>query len=365
MLTTIAMLWLFNYEEMLFAQDIPQQKILRNIYSVNLNTTVIPHDYDVSNSAYAHMHQASIYEQKGQLFKAVNEYNRALELEPREIMAHYNLGIVYYNIWKTLAENKTTQIEAMEYLNKAEEEFLWVREANPNIVMTCFKLGRIASIKGNTSETIYYYKEGIRLSPDNFIFYFNLASIYEEAGDLDLAIAYYKMCIKIEKTFPHAYNNLALLYEQLGYEKEAEEYYKQALKADKGHSYSQINLGSLYTRMEKYKQALKHLKKAQVLEPQNPWVYLHLGFLYEKQEQYELAYASYVKFVELKPGYSKGYYILCKLLDKMNKQSEAMLAGIVYLKLDPAGEYSLDVKYIIKKIQLDILKEARVPKEGK
>jgi tetratricopeptide (TPR) repeat protein len=333
------------------------------VQAVNLNLQVVPDYPDMTGSIYYNMHKASHYEANGQQELAIKEYLQVLELKPDDLIARYNLGSLYYERWLDLSKNQDTLNEAYKYLDLAEEEFLWINEISPGIVMVYFKLGRIASIKEEYESAIAYYTSARKLAPKNYVVCFNLATIYEETGEIDLAIVSYKDAVNLNKDFTHAYNNLGLLYERRGNLEQAIKYYNKALKTNKKYVYSHLNLGSLYTLEENYKKASKHFAIAKELEPSNPWVYLHTGYMYDAQGKYIQAFKEYSVYVKLKPLNPKGYYLICSVLKKLNMPSEAMMAGILYLKLDPQGEHSSEVKGIIKEIQNDIIKSSNISKE--
>lgn len=355
-------LWLLIIKVPVLSQNNIDFLIYNNAYSAGVVMPSVPLKNTCMKNIHVYLHNASVYYQKEQYDKAIKEYFKVLEEDPQNIIAHYNLGMIYYDRWINASDSYYEQLEARKFLNKSEEEFLWVKDNNPTISMVYFKLGRIYTIKGDIPNAISQYQDGIKVSPKNFVFYFNLASLYEDSGETDLAIAYYKDSIKLNKHYPHAYNNLALIYENKGYTEEAIKHYKKAIKLDKTYMYSYINLGSLYTNLKNYNKAHKYLSTALALEPNNPWVHMHMGNLYENENKLDLAVSEYLKFVELKPGYSKGYYLLCNLLSKMNKEPEALIVGMLYLKLDPEGQYSVDVQLIIKKIQNNIIKNQKLTK---
>lgn len=330
------------------------------IQSNGLINPIIPVDFEFKDNMAIHMHNASIFESKNDTLKAIEEYKNALEYEPRNIIAHFKLGMLYYNLWEEPGNSYDDQVEALKYLNMAEEEFLWVKDISPQITMSYFKLGRISTLKGNREKALSYYNKGIELSPDNIALRFNLASLYDDNNDIEMAIIHYKECIKINKNFTHAYNNLALIYERQGYINKSIKLYKKTLSLDEKHVYALINLGNLLTLKKQYDKASGYLVKATTLYPNNPWTHLHLGNLYEEQKQYNLALEEYYTFLKQKPNNSKGYYLLCNLLKKMDLKEEALTAGILYLRLDPNGIYSLDVKEIIKNIQTTIVKSPKV-----
>lgn len=337
-------------------------QIGNKLYTAGPITVTIPTDLKFNDNISYYLHKATEYEKKNDYIKAIKYYQKAIEVEPQHLIAHYNLGECYYSLWKACGNSYYEQLIARKFLLKAEDEYIRVNNLNPRISVVYFKLARISTIKGKTDQAIEYYNEGLKISPNNVVMLFNLASLYEDSGEIELAKIYYKKCIKEDKKFSHAYNNLGLLYEKEGDYNKALKMYKKSLKYDSKHVYSQINLGNLYTIKEKYVKAEKILSKAAEQYPLNPWVHMHLGDVYEKQEKYHLALEEYFKFANLKPEYSKCYYLICNLLDKMGKKQEALQIGVLYLEIAPDGKYALEIQLIIAKIKSEMIKKNQISK---
>lgn len=114
----------------------------------------------------------------GDLDGALTEYKKVLALDPKNPLAHNNLGIIY--------KRKGLYISAVE-------EFKAALEALPN-----------------------YFKT-----------YNNLANVYYERGYYDEAIKYYQKCLSIKPNFADAHWNLALAYEKKGENTRAVSHFKK------------------------------------------------------------------------------------------------------------------------------------------
>ncbi|MFW9867216.1 MAG: tetratricopeptide repeat protein, partial [Candidatus Thorarchaeota archaeon] len=84
-------------------------------------------------------------------------FKRVIEIDPTNYRAHYNLGIVNYNL---------------DDIEKAKQ---------------C-------------------YEEAIRIKPDYKYCFYNLGLAYEKEGDLMKALKYYEKALEIDPKFPYAFN---------------------------------------------------------------------------------------------------------------------------------------------------------------
>jgi arylsulfatase A-like enzyme/lipopolysaccharide biosynthesis regulator YciM len=118
-----------------------------------------------------HYNWALLYEEKGDLIKAVDAYKRELENIPHNFKACFNLSRVYRKMGDALEEEK--------YLNKT-------MELNSDFAMTYFYLARIYLNRGERfDEAVSLAKKGVELKPakkDLPLGYFLLADLYNRLG---------------------------------------------------------------------------------------------------------------------------------------------------------------------------------------
>jgi len=119
---------------------------------------------------------------------ALSEYKKALALDPKNALAHNNLGIIY--------KRKGLYISAVE-------EFKAALEGLPN-----------------------YFKA-----------YNNLANVYFDREYYDEAIKYYNKCLAIKPNFADAHWNLALAYEKTGEKTRAINHFKKFIEMSDAPAY--------------------------------------------------------------------------------------------------------------------------------
>ncbi|MDR1983896.1 MAG: tetratricopeptide repeat protein [Prevotellaceae bacterium] len=256
---------------------------------------------------------------KGDYDKAIEYYNKVIELKPDTETAYNNLGIAYHN--------KGDNDKAIEYYKKAIE-------LKPDDAFAYSNLGLAYDNTGNYDKAIEYYKKAIELKPDDAITYYNFGIVYYHKGDNDKAIGYWNETIILKPDYTDAYYNLGFAYYNKGDNDKAIEYYNKAveLKPDFTNAYN--NLGVAYYYKGDYDKAIEYYNKAVELKPDDATVYNNIGEAYYYKGDYDKAIEYWNKAIELKPDDAMAYYNL----------------GDAYRK---KGDYDKAIEYYNKAIEID------------
>ena len=134
-----------------------------------------------------HYNLGKIYEDNGKYDKAIEEYNKAIELNPYHYRTYLNLGNIYYKMGRI--------DEAIVHYKKA-------LSFNPNDYKAWNNLGTISIQKGLYEEAIKNYKRAIEIKPDYVFCLNNLGELYFNLGDNESALHYLHCSLEIEPTQP-------------------------------------------------------------------------------------------------------------------------------------------------------------------
>jgi tetratricopeptide (TPR) repeat protein len=137
----------------------------------------------------AHNNLGFLFLRRGELDKAISEFQTALDIRSRNTQSHYSLG--------------TALIQS--------------------------NLGNALSRKQLLDEAIDHLHEAIRLRPDYADAYFNLGSVLFQQGRIDQAIAQWQAALAIRPRDAEAHRNVADALRKQGKMKEAISEYEQAL----------------------------------------------------------------------------------------------------------------------------------------
>jgi serine/threonine protein kinase/Flp pilus assembly protein TadD len=191
-------------------------------HALQLNDRLVP----------VHIALGRIYQQTGQLDKALSEYRRALDEDPSAIDAEYLIGGIYEDQGK---------------LPEAEEALTSVVKRRPGYWLGYSGLGAFYYEHGEFSKAAQQFQAMIDLQPDNSMGYHMLGGDY-------IAMARYDDAIDILK------KGLAL----------------------KETSSAWSNLGSAYMFLSRYPEAVDAMKRATELDPHNDILWRNLGDSYRQ-----------------------------------------------------------------------------------
>lgn len=147
--------------------------------------------------------------------EAEKEYRQAIELKPDYVDAHNNLGNVLNNL---------------ERFREAEEEYVKALELNPSLLEPHYNLGYLFNTLGRYKEAESEYREVLKLNAYHLMARNKLAIVLYDLGRYDEAEIEYRTTLRLEPDFPTALYNLGFLLKKLKRFREAEWAFKEALK---------------------------------------------------------------------------------------------------------------------------------------
>jgi tetratricopeptide (TPR) repeat protein len=185
----------------------------------------------------------SLY-QSGQKEMAVQTLQAAAEKEPanREI-ADYLQGIINEN--RTDAEITDSHSVALEYLEKG---------------ISCHQTVRI-------DEAIHWYKKSLELQSENPTTLSNLGFALSTKGNLEEAVANYQKAIAIKPDYADAHNNLGNTLKDQCKLEEAVASYQKAITNKPDFADAHYNLGVALNEQDKLDEAFTSLQKAIINKP--------------------------------------------------------------------------------------------------
>jgi tetratricopeptide (TPR) repeat protein len=127
--------------------------------------------------AFNYNNLGAMYYLDGSYDAAEKEFQKALNLNPREKMAHNNLGLVYLN---------------RKEWEKAETEFKAELEINPNYDLAFFNSGLLYYQIGKKDEAESFWKKTLEINPNHPDAWRNLAVLFYERKDLTQATEFAK-----------------------------------------------------------------------------------------------------------------------------------------------------------------------------
>jgi type IV pilus biogenesis/stability protein PilW len=132
--------------------------------------------------------------------KAIQAYQKVLELDPTYVEAYNNLGIIYQTIGD---------------VDRAFGAYQKSTEINPRYEKGYNNLGILLFFKGRYEEALESFQKALAVNPNNIETHINLGILFKKKGESEKAIESYQKALTINPFHKETHYNLALLYEQL------------------------------------------------------------------------------------------------------------------------------------------------------
>ena len=158
-------------------------------------------DPEPDNAAGAYFGRGVVYNMKGQLDRAIEDFNKSIELYPDYANVYVSRGYVYIK--------KGQYDKAIMNFNKAIELY-------PDYANTYFGRGFAYYMKGQYDRAIQDYNKTIELDPNDAVAYDNRGNAYYMKGQHDRAILDYDKAIELAPNGAGAYFGRGLAYGNKG-----------------------------------------------------------------------------------------------------------------------------------------------------
>ncbi len=181
------------------------------------------------------------YDQAGNLDKAINILQQAVQADPNFALGYAELGFADWTKYSTQPDEK------------------WLQQAQA------------------------YCMRAIQLDNSLPASYVTLGNVYLAMGKQDLALEQYQQALRLDPRNANALDGLARIHESAGRLKDAEAEFIRAanLQPDNWDGFNA--LGMFYDRQNKEPQAIAAYQRALTITPDNATVLLNLGGAYENQ----------------------------------------------------------------------------------
>jgi tetratricopeptide (TPR) repeat protein len=220
----------------------------------------------------AYYNRGIAFDRAGQSDKAIEDYDKAIALNPSHFEAYNNRGMVFKKIGQ---------------LNKAIEDFGSAIAVNP----------------------VYYQA------------YYNRALVFEQMNQFDRAIENYDRTLALNPSYSEAYNNRGIVFDKMGQYDKAMEDYDKAIALNPSHFEAYYNLGIVYGKAALFDKAVEAFNRAIAININYPYAYGGRGLAYSHLGQYSSALNDFNKALGLDHNYAKAYVYRGKIyLNTGNKE---------------------------------------------
>jgi tetratricopeptide (TPR) repeat protein len=216
------------------------------------------------SQAYYHFSRARLLDDQGQANQAIEEYKKALALDP-------NNSLIYSEMAESYLRNNRLR-EATDTASKAisvDPDNLEAHKLLSTIYLQV--IGRANAQQPPSMDTInaaiHEFEEIIRIDPTERQSFQMLGRLYQIKGDRDKATAIYKKLLDVEPGYEEGVTALARLHLDAGSDKEASDLLEGFLKQRPDSETALQLLGEVYSERQEYEKAAEAYRRAGELDP--------------------------------------------------------------------------------------------------
>lgn len=286
--------------------------------------------------------------------KAEAAFRKALELEPNNVRAHCDLGLLLVNN-KRFDEAIVQCVEALRLepnnaeahgnmgialvsKRKFDEAFEHFNEAlrlDPGRAETHVNLANALVMMGSPDAAIQHLIEALRLKPENADIHNNMGRLLADRNKLDEAIKHYTEALRINPNYAEAHCNLGISLARKGSFAEATEHFMQSLRIKPDSAETHSFMGFMLIQMGKNDEAIQHLLTALGIKPDYAPAHNSLGIALARQGQFDEALRHFAEALRLMPGYLEAQMNMGEALEVQGRLDEAIAHYKEAIRLAP------------------------------
>jgi Tfp pilus assembly protein PilF len=156
--------------------------------------------HTMASDALTHFNSGVTFYNQKEFSKAIQAYQKVIELDPTYVEAYNNLGIIY----QTMGDAKS----AFGAYQKATG-------INPRYEKGYNNLGLLFLLEGRYEEALEAFQKALAINSNHIESHINLGILFKKKGQWENAIESYQKALAIDPLHKETHYNMALLYEQL------------------------------------------------------------------------------------------------------------------------------------------------------
>lgn len=316
--------------------------------------TIIEPEVEIPPTAEELVRQADLWVQEERFEEALQEYQKALALQPDYYLAWFNqvqvlksleryeaaleicnhVQAVYpdqYELWKErgmILRKLHREQEALEAFDRA----ISLDASHPEI---WYNRGNALEKLQEYQEACQCYQQATSLDANYHQAWHNQGVMLEKLQQDEKAIAAYDRSLAIHSDKHETWYNRGNALGKLGLYEEAIASYDRSLelKADKYEAW--YNRGNILGRLQRYDEALVSYDQALSHKPDDYEAWYNRGNVLERLQRHEEAIASYERVIDINPEEHEAWRNRGILLEKLKRYDEALDSYEQAIELNP------------------------------
>lgn len=300
-----------------------QQLLANKDINYALERTQILQEKTPNNPLY-HFILGFIYDKKEDFLSAQDEYQKYLELKPKDYRAWYNLGICHFNL---------------KQFEKAVSSYLRALEINEQLYDCWVNLGVSYERLNKLSLSESCYEKAIDLGEGRGEAISNLVRLYyytRKKNDSEVLI---EQLAKKNPQVAEIHFYQGLIAKEKNLREKAQKEFKKALRLDNNHSKSWFQLGLLAFESKDFSLAIEYMERAIELDASSVHIWYHYGLSQYNLSNYYLAIEAFQKAISLEPDHVSTLVMLANTYHEIGEEDKVVQYSERVLSINPSYYY--------------------------
>jgi tetratricopeptide (TPR) repeat protein len=240
-----------------------------------------------ASAASSALAKAQALQLQGKTDDALNEFERAIENNPRLTLAYMGAGDIY--------RQRGDYDEAQKRYGKAAD-------IEPRNFGANYMNGLMLQLLNRLSESVRAYLQALAVRPDDFNSNLNLATAYLQLGEPAEGLPYGQRAVQLNGKDAAARTNLGAIFAAMNRHEEAVVEYQQAAELAELSAPLLLNLAESLGKTQRYGEMVNTLEQLVKTEP-TAVAFERLGFGQFRLRNYTEALAAFRKALEIDPNH--------------------------------------------------------------
>lgn len=184
------------------------------------------------------------------------------------------------------------------------------------------------------SETLWTH--ALAVTDGNFRAYAGMAEVADARGDSARAVNFYKEALRLAPDEAEWHVNLGMLHFKRSEFTDAALSFQRALQLRPDDAETENNLGAVLVRLDRPAEAVAHLQRALSLEPGYAFARRNLGLARANAGDLSTGATDLIEALKLSPNEAQWHFELAAMLGRMNRVGDAVQHLREAVRLDPA-----------------------------
>jgi tetratricopeptide (TPR) repeat protein len=181
------------------------------------------------------------------------------------------------------------ELQELGQLERAVDNYRRALEINPDFAEAHNNLGNALRDFGQLDDAVASYRRALEIKPDCAEVHFNLGNVLQDLGQLEGAVACYRRALEIKPGYADAHTNLGNAWRDLGQLDDAVASYRRALEIKPDFVIAQCNLGNVLLDRGDLKAAETHFNTALSLNSELAQAHQGLACIFQRRGNDETA----------------------------------------------------------------------------